>query len=289
MTNFFSWRSAFKKSDINSTTKLVLFCISTYMNDDGKGAFPSIKTLMADASLSNKAVIKHIKLAEEMGYIKVSKLGLAGQKWRQNNYEIAFPELNKVVNEVHLDSSEGGEPQSKGGEPQGNKVVNEVHTITPMNSPLITPTTPISPNRENQLSIAKPNSELKSNSENEIAKSSESQVSAAVNLYFDLADKHNLPKIQKTTAEIQRRIKACIKALEADGSSWYEFLQIIDRSPHLIGKSRAVWCCWLQWIIKPKNFDKIRQGIYLERTPQHQTENVFEMMGNAAQEGAYNE
>ena len=136
MSIFFSWRSAFQKSNLPPTTKLVLFCISTYMNDHGEGAFPSIKTLMIDTSLSNRAVITHIKHAEEKGFLKVSKHGFAGRSWMRNQYEISMP---VAVNEVHRNDDEAVNLTTQGSEPHDIEAVNEVHTITPVNSPLITP------------------------------------------------------------------------------------------------------------------------------------------------------
>lgn len=124
LPTFFSWRSAFQKSELPSTTKLVLFCISTYMNDHGGGCFPSIKTLMVDASLSNKAVITHIQKAQAAGFITVGSHGFSGQGWKRNEYHVSFPASNKVVNLT-----------PEGGEPHAQKVVNEVHTNTPLNTP----------------------------------------------------------------------------------------------------------------------------------------------------------
>lgn len=136
MSLFFSWRSAFQKSDLPPTTKLVLFCISTYMNDHGEGAFPSIETLMKDSSLSNRAVITHIKKAQQDGFLEVSQHGFSGQAWRRNEYCISIP---KVVNEVHNVDEKVVNLTTEGGEPNDIKVVNEVHTITPVNSPINSP------------------------------------------------------------------------------------------------------------------------------------------------------
>lgn len=94
------------------------------MNDHGTGCFPSIATLMIDTSLSNKAVITHIKKASEAGFLDVSLHGYSGQKWKRNEYKISLPNHNKVVN-----------VSPEGGEPDDQKVVNEVHTNTPVNTP----------------------------------------------------------------------------------------------------------------------------------------------------------
>ena len=164
MSNFFSWRSAFQKSELPSTTKLVLFCISTYMNDHGEGAYPNIETLMKDASLSNKAVITHIQNAQKAGFLSVNKHGFSGQKWRRNEYKISYPDTQKVVNEVHVDTEKVVNLSPEGGEPHDQKVVNEVHTITPLITPKNSPIENYNKNLENentddQPAIAKPEPE----------------------------------------------------------------------------------------------------------------------------------
>jgi len=89
--NFFTWRSAILKSDLQSTTKLVLLVISTYMDDHGGGAFPSTRTIANDASLSQKAVLTHVEKAQEAGFLIVFKKKQRGQDWALNHYKIAFP------------------------------------------------------------------------------------------------------------------------------------------------------------------------------------------------------
>ena len=162
---FFTWRSAILKSELPSTTKLVLLVLSTYMDDHGSGAFPSMETMAADAGLSKRAVIKQIQIATDAGFIVVSKHGYGGQKWARNEYKIAFPSTKrgepdsppipeKVVNDDHQLDQEGGELESpplaevvndvpKGGEPDDTKVVNQVHSISPLTSPLNSPVNPV--------------------------------------------------------------------------------------------------------------------------------------------------
>lgn len=134
--SFFSWRHAVIKSSLHSTTKHVLLTLSCYFNDVGTGAFPSIATLCGDTSLSNRAVITHLQLAISDGWITSFKHGMAGQKWKRNEYQIAWPEggegrslpSGKVVNVV-----------PEGGERSDVKVVKDVHTNSSLNSSLISP------------------------------------------------------------------------------------------------------------------------------------------------------
>lgn len=127
-----SWRAKVLKTSLPSTTKLVLLALATHMNDHGEGCFPSIKLLMAECSLSNKAIITHIETARQAGWISVSKHGFAGRAWARNEYVISEPE--------------GGEPGSppikkavnvipEGGERHAEKAVNDVHTNSSVNSP----------------------------------------------------------------------------------------------------------------------------------------------------------
>lgn len=131
MKEFFTWRHAVISSDLAAPTKHILLTLSCHMNDLGESCFPSIQTLQKETSLSRPAIIKHIKIANELGWLIVEKHGFGGQGWRRNEYKINHPEggqaglppSEKVVNEV-----------SKRGKPESEKVVNEVNSNTSMNS-----------------------------------------------------------------------------------------------------------------------------------------------------------
>lgn len=141
-----SWRHAFAKSELPSTTKLVLHTIGLFMNETGSGSYPTVKQIMELSTLSNKAVIKHIKIAIEEGWLRSKVHGFRGQKWKNHEYEAHWPNENG--------DGKAGEPQATlddkvvnlspvAGEPQGEKVVNEVHSIVPNNIPsTITPVVP---------------------------------------------------------------------------------------------------------------------------------------------------
>ena len=144
---FFTWRSAFASAygPPSSTTRLVLFCLSIHMNEQGESCFPSIDRLARDGSLSRKAVIDHIKIAEETGWIeKQERPERNGQAWRRMQYSPKVPPgiMAKILaekgGEPQLPPSEigpeGGERGAEGGEPDGEKVVNVVHPSTSMST-----------------------------------------------------------------------------------------------------------------------------------------------------------
>jgi hypothetical protein len=121
----YAWQRAILASDLPSTTKLVLMALSTHINKGTGLAFPSIRMLMKDTGLSNKAVIKHLRDAERAGWIETGNHGYFDQRWARNSYRPQIP-VNlqggeprtppfdvKVVNLV----PKGGERHSQGGEP----------------------------------------------------------------------------------------------------------------------------------------------------------------------------
>lgn len=138
----FSWRTAVLASDLEATTKHVLLTLACHMNEFGESCYPTIEQLVKETSLSNRSVITHIQAAEEKGWIKKNIHGYKGQRWRNAEYLMQWPEWasrgtdppagieEKVVNQVHDVSPEGGEPGAEGGEPSDRKVVNQVHSST---------------------------------------------------------------------------------------------------------------------------------------------------------------
>ncbi len=142
------WREAIQISELPSTTRLVLFNLSCYLNSKGGNCFPSVDTQSSDTGLSKKAVITHLQTASEAGFIVIKKHGFAGQKWSRNEYFPAFPEwviqkINAEINEsiVIQDGSEGGErgtpPSDERRCTSGNKAVNDVHPNSTTNLPVV--------------------------------------------------------------------------------------------------------------------------------------------------------
>jgi hypothetical protein len=147
-----SWRQAILRASLESTTKLVLLALSTYMNDHGEGCYPSTTQIAHDASLTERAVFTHIRKAEMAGFLVRDKRELSGRKWASNEYRAAYPgndepysAENAGVNLIHpmpspeLNSSHGkvrDEPDSVEGCTTFMRGMNDVHTNSPKNSSL---------------------------------------------------------------------------------------------------------------------------------------------------------
>ncbi len=90
---FFSWRQAILKSTLPATTRHVLLTLACHMNDAGESCYPSIALLCEETGLSNRTVIDHIEKAAQAGWIVVDQHGFSGQKWKRNEYRIAWPKV----------------------------------------------------------------------------------------------------------------------------------------------------------------------------------------------------
>jgi hypothetical protein len=106
-----SWRQRLLKSDLRGTTRHVLLTLSCHVNDAGEPCFPSIKQLMQETDLSKQTVLTHLEIAKEEGWITIRRHGFSGQKWSRNEYLLAWPDDEKAVKEIDLEtlkSVEGG-------------------------------------------------------------------------------------------------------------------------------------------------------------------------------------
>ncbi|HSH86876.1 MAG TPA: helix-turn-helix domain-containing protein [Methylophilus sp.] len=132
MSTFYTWRQAVIKSQLASTTRHVLLTLGCHMNDMGESCYPSIETLCDETGLSNRAVITHLKLAVDAGFIQCDRHGFSGQKWARNEYKATFPPI-KAVNVVHDLEEKAVNVVPEGSERSDVKAVNDVHTSSSIN------------------------------------------------------------------------------------------------------------------------------------------------------------
>lgn len=137
-----SWRGYVLKSDLLPVTRHVLLTLACHMNDAGESCFPSIQMLCEETGLSKQTLITHLKHATDAGWIVVGKVGLSGQRWGRNSYQIDWPDSIK--------GGQGGRPPleqkavnvaDEGGQRGIQKAVNHVDLLnnssvnSPKNSP----------------------------------------------------------------------------------------------------------------------------------------------------------
>ena len=112
-----TWRHAITQSNLAPTTRLVLLTISCFMNDTGDGCYPTTKQLSEATGLSERAVCTHIDMAKQAGWLSVSVHGFKGQKWKNHQYQAAWPE-------------------DEGTEPDDRKALNDVQSTSPVTYPI---------------------------------------------------------------------------------------------------------------------------------------------------------
>ena len=137
MIKVWSWRQANQQAQIPSTTKLVLFNLSVYMNEMGQGCFPSIQQQAFDTSLTERSICTHLQIAKENGFLKIRKHGFGGKEWARNEYTANYPEgteLGSMPYEKALNVL------PKGTESDDIKALNDVQSNTPNNTPVNSPT-----------------------------------------------------------------------------------------------------------------------------------------------------
>jgi len=133
-----SWRHSLLKSDLPATTRHVLLTISCFMNDVGGGCYPTQEQLAEATGLSDRAVRKHIDEAVEAGWLVKKEHGFRGQKWRNHEYEAAWPtqylvgQPSEGEEPASAPLGEGAERHSEGAERDDKKVRNDVPTILPV-------------------------------------------------------------------------------------------------------------------------------------------------------------
>ena len=125
--NSYTWRAGIIKSNLAPTTRHVLLTLSCHFNDAGEACYPTTRLQAQETGLSEKCVITHLAIARELGWLKVSKHGFAGQRWSNNQYMPCFPEGTEPPSVAH---QKGAEPRSvpskKGTEPNDKKALNDV-------------------------------------------------------------------------------------------------------------------------------------------------------------------
>ena len=140
----FDWRSAVCSTHgpEKPTTRFVLLTLALHMSVKGDSCFPSIDLLAEESGLSRRAVIEHLQIAEQTGWLaKKDRSVRSGQGWRRVEYFGLIPRgieaalrapKGKVVQEDH--QLEGGDRGAEGGDPDRKKVVQEDHPSTSVNS-----------------------------------------------------------------------------------------------------------------------------------------------------------
>jgi hypothetical protein len=144
-----SWEKAMLSTHLGAMTKLVLLILKHSTNTFGDMTWPSQELIAARCSLSKRAVITHLQVAEKAGWIKCVKLSQVapmiaeqsgrkpvkrksiGKDWAAKAYECCWP---NGQNETQLPQVKDVHPISGGrGERRACLGVKDVHPTSIVN------------------------------------------------------------------------------------------------------------------------------------------------------------
>jgi len=77
----------------------------------------------------------------------------------------------------------------------------------------------------------------------------------------EVAERTGLPKAKKLTPERRRKLLTRIK--QSSVEDFTEAISTIERSPFLRGENGRGWRADFDWMLEPKNFNKLIEGVYV--------------------------
>ncbi len=110
--SIWTFRKAVSESDLGSTTKLVLFVLDQHVNDMGDPAFPSYARLEKLTSLSRRAVIEHVAIAEALGWLRRETRSDRSGRQQSNLFYLrvpTHPEMRSQAGDIPPSPSLGGD------------------------------------------------------------------------------------------------------------------------------------------------------------------------------------
>ncbi|MGL1921968.1 MAG: helix-turn-helix domain-containing protein [Hyphomicrobiales bacterium] len=245
---FLAW--AFKVEGLSPAQKVLLLALADNADDDGK-CWPSKATLMIKTGLKSKKTI-----SANMTFLTDNGLVSIESRQRKNGSNAS----NIYILNYGVKITLGAEKPHDGGFNTPTPSPLKTPPYEPPSEPSLEPSIKKTNKKENQLSIAKPKQELAQNPDFE-------SFNLALDQYSELAKKYGLRIPRVVSAKNEVKARKTIKALENMGSNWVEYLRIIARSPHLLGKNDRNWKASFDWIINPTNFEKIVNGNYEQDRP----------------------
>ena len=103
-----AWQRQVAQADLPFPTKGILLIVATeWMDADGGSCFPTEQQIMERAGVSRPCLTRHMRIAEERGYIRRWRWG-HGNRNRRYNYQATLPVLVENGNDVTYQPPEIG-------------------------------------------------------------------------------------------------------------------------------------------------------------------------------------
>ncbi|WP_419689132.1 helix-turn-helix domain-containing protein [Burkholderia theae] len=130
---FYSWRRAMMSSALPSTTKLVLFVVAEYSNGMDGTCWPSLETIAEKATLSIRAVTKHLGIAVKFGWLTSWRSRRPDRKWAHAHYRLSVPEdvALQQRDAIDFDLAAADDELAVGGPKRSAEVAQKVGSSVP--------------------------------------------------------------------------------------------------------------------------------------------------------------
>lgn len=248
--------AAFEANIPSSADKFVLVALADFANEHGE-AYPSLQTLSNKTSLDRKTVIKG--LGNLSGIAVIADTGERKGKTKQVAvYRIDLRRLTAIA----IDAAEGRTKNAKKAKHTENGTIPK-HTENGTLNSAENGTLKQYRKRYTEPSVilnhqSEPSDTHKPHKENE-AKASSMSVGEVVDLYHEILP--SLPSVLKVTDARRKAISARIHDDLKTPSEWRVFFSRVGKSDFLTGKADN-FRADLEWLCKPSNFLKVREGRY---------------------------
>lgn len=229
------WVSLILETDLPAYSKMIAMYLSRFMNKDQDMAWPSLRRIEAELSITRATACKYLDLLENEGWLLRDR----GNHSKTTRYIVGIPEqIEGVVhqlNHVVHDMNQGGSPDKPG-------VVHHTDTNHKLESI----------NKNKTLMSSRPVNDC--------------PYQKIVDLYHEVLPNH--PKVRVLTQARKSAIKQRhMHDMDCSLEEWESYFGLVKRSKFLTGQTQPmnggrVFIADLEWITKQGNFAKIYEGKY---------------------------
>lgn len=87
------WKMAFMASELTPTTRLVLHTIGEHLDNNGRDARVSVGEIVRQSGLSRRAVLTHLRIAHDAGWLLIDMDALHTGKGVGRKYDAEIPHI----------------------------------------------------------------------------------------------------------------------------------------------------------------------------------------------------
>lgn len=238
--------------------KLVLISLANAYNQKEGRCFPTRKQIAANASISERSVVRKLQQLEAAGWIAVApSYDETTRRQQANEYLLLGFGSSPIgcqpvtpphgrVSDCHPCHGEGDSSGTGEGDTVGTGEGDSC--VTPLKEPEEVP------EEERKKGASAPSA-----SAGAVAAL---PIGEAYDAWSETASRHRLPEIRDRSRDRTRRLQAILRDHGLDG--WRQALLALGSTGFLTGRNERGWRANFDWVTKPANFAKLIEGTYAQ-------------------------